>query len=121
MRASWKLARVAGIGIYVHVTFPILLAWVGLSHYLLRHSWLDVADGSSSSLRCSQSWSYRSWDTRSSPSVWHPDARHHPTAHVARLERIPDEPHQELLVALAGPAVNVVLAAVLFAALAASS
>src|ERR1051326_1788470 len=42
---SWKLGRVAGIDVYMHGTFLILLAWVGVSHYLQRHELADAAAG----------------------------------------------------------------------------
>jgi uncharacterized membrane protein len=32
MKWSWKLTRLAGNDVYVHATFFILIAWIGLSN-----------------------------------------------------------------------------------------
>src|SRR4030095_6842114 len=42
---SLKLGRVAGIDVYMHGTFLILLAWVGVSPSLQRHRLADAGAG----------------------------------------------------------------------------
>src|SRR5512136_2096652 len=120
MKWSWRIARVAGIDVYLHATFLILLAWVGLSHYLARHSLGDAADGLLfiSTLfgivvlhELGHALAARRYGIRTR------DITLLPIGGVARLERMPEDPRQELVVALAGPAVNVVLALVLVALL----
>jgi Zn-dependent protease len=119
---SWKVARVAGIDVNVHVTFFILLAWVGLNHYLVRNRLGDAAEGIVFILalfaivvlhELGHALVAKHFGVRTR------DITLLPIGGMARLERIPEQPKQELLVALAGPAVNVALAAVLFAVLAA--
>jgi Zn-dependent protease len=114
---SWKLGRVAGIDVYMHGTFLILLAWVGVSHYLERHRWSDAVAGIVFILalfaivvlhEMGHALTARRYGIRTR------DITLLPIGGVARLERAPDDPRQELLVALAGPAVNFALAAVLF-------
>ncbi|HEV2453949.1 MAG TPA: site-2 protease family protein, partial [Verrucomicrobiae bacterium] len=120
MRWSFRLMTVAGIGLYIHVTFFILLIWIGASYYLPRHSFRDAFYGLAfvAALftivvlhELGHALTARRFGIRTR------DITLLPIGGVARLERMPEDPRQELAVALAGPAVNVALAVVFFAAL----
>ena len=45
MKSSWKIGTIAGIELRLHITFPLLLIWIGFSYYAARHSWNDVLTG----------------------------------------------------------------------------
>ncbi|HVU00467.1 MAG TPA: site-2 protease family protein [Polyangiaceae bacterium] len=117
MRWSWKLGEVSGIGIYMHASFLLLLVWVAASHWALGHSLSAAAGGLLLIVsvfatvvlhELGHALTARRFGIRTR------DITLLPIGGVARLERMPDEPIHELLVALAGPAVNIGIALVLF-------
>src|SRR3990172_5668831 len=116
MKWSWRVGRIAGIDLYVHVTFVILVGWVALSHYLARRSGADALMGVAFILTLFAIVVLHELGhalTARRFGIPTRDITLLPIGGGARLERMPEDPMQELLVAVAGPAVNVGIAAVL--------
>jgi Zn-dependent protease/predicted transcriptional regulator len=116
MRWVWKLGTFFGIDVYVHATFVLLLAWVVVGYWAQGHEWSTVLSGVGFTLAlfaCILLHELGHALTAQRMGIHTQDITLLPIGGIARLERMPDDPKQELWVALAGPAVNVVIAAVL--------
>lgn len=113
---SIKIARIAGIDVYIHVTFFLLLAWIAMVYYAVGGPAAAV-EGMAFILAlfgCVLLHEFGHALAARRFGIPTPDITLLPIGGVARLQRMPDKPVQEIIVALAGPAVNVVIAIVLF-------
>ncbi len=120
---SFTVARIAGIPIRVHWTFLVLLLWI-LVTGLLQGGTLASGMTSAAFMLCvflcvvlhelGHALVARNYGVRTR------DITLLPIGGIASLERIPEKPSQELAIAVAGPLVNVVIAAILLTGLAGS-
>ncbi|MCX6851565.1 MAG: site-2 protease family protein, partial [Verrucomicrobia bacterium] len=118
MKWSFKLGRFLGIDVFIHFTFLILLFLIGFAHWMPERSLGAALNGVLFFVllfACVLLHEYGHALMARRFGVGTRDITLLPTGGVARLERIPEKPMQEMLVALAGPAVNVLIAIALAA------
>ena len=111
---SWSLniGTIAGTAVRVHITFLLFRGWLFGACY--------VASGAAPAwsmlifllllFACVLAHEFGHILTARAFGVSTPDVTLLPIGGVARLERIPEEPWEEFLIAIAGPLVNVVIA-----------
>ena len=117
MKWSWRIARISGIDIHIHSTFLILVGWIGLNYWLHHHRISAVLEGIGfiiALFACVLLHELGHALTAQRFGIATRDITLLPIGGVARLDRMPEDPIQELLVALAGPMVNVVIAILLW-------
>ena len=115
---SLTIGRAAGTAIRLHFTFLLFLVWIAAADYL--------ANGPAAALSsvvfillvfgCVTLHEFGHILMARRFGVKTPEVILSPIGGIANMERMPEKPEQELLVAIAGPLVNVAIAAILMLA-----
>jgi len=111
MGFSWKLGRVAGIDLFLHPTFLLLLLWALASGGVGSTALIAAVFGCVVLHELGHALTARAF------GIGTRDITLYPIGGVARLDRMPRAPGAELLIAIAGPLVNVAIAGSLALAL----
>ncbi|KXF76582.1 protease [Paramesorhizobium deserti] len=116
MAWSFKIGTIAGTALRVHITFALLLVWIWLMHYRIGGApaaWEGVAF-IIAVFACVVLHEFGHIAAARYFGIRTPDITLLPIGGLARLERMPEEPGQEFVIAIAGPLVNVAIAAIIF-------
>jgi stage IV sporulation protein FB len=118
MSWSFSLGRIAGTEVRIHFTFLLLVAWYGIAAGLRggqSAAWEAVLF-ILAVFACVLAHEYGHVLTARRYGIETRDITLLPIGGIANIQRMPDHPGQELVIAIAGPLVNVVIAFVLIAA-----
>ncbi|HSJ00919.1 MAG TPA: site-2 protease family protein, partial [Verrucomicrobium sp.] len=115
-RWSLHVATFGGTEVRIHATFLLLLAWIGL--LAMRQGGGAAAIEAVAFLAvmflCVLLHEFGHVIAARRYGIKTPDVTLLPIGGLARLERMPTKPQEELVVAIAGPAVNIAIAGLLF-------
>jgi Zn-dependent protease len=117
MNNALQLFKIRGIDIKMHFTFPLILIWAGLSFGLFQQGGLEGAVyGILVTSLVFLIVVLHELGHSVAAQYYHVPVKQIvllPIGGVAQLEEIPEEPRKELVIAIAGPLVNFVLAILL--------
>jgi Zn-dependent protease len=116
---SWSLhvGKYLGIDVYIHWTFWILILWIVLAHMRAGEPFAQSLQGVLFILAlfvCVVLHEFGHALTARQFGIATRDVTLYPIGGISSLEKLPDDPRQELLVAIAGPAVNLIIAGLLW-------
>ena len=118
LKWNLKLGRFLGIDVYLHFTFLLILGFLAVAHWLPGRS-VEAALGGvlffAAIFGCVLLHEFGHALAARRYGIGTRDITLLPIGGLARLERMPDKPKQEFWIAVAGPAVNVVIATILAA------
>jgi Zn-dependent protease/predicted transcriptional regulator len=115
MKGSFKLGNIAGIGIFIHWSFSLIIAYIIYSNYRAGHNTEQIMWSVIFILsifitvflhELGHALAAKKYNIKTK------DITILPIGGLARLERIPEKPSEELVVAIAGPLVNIALAVI---------
>ena len=115
MRSAYTIGRIAGVDLKMHVTFPLLLVWIAY------RDWTYAGPAAAAAgvvlvlavFGCVVLHEFGHVLMARRYGIQTRDVVLLPIGGVARLQYFPTDPRQELLIALAGPAVTLAIAAAL--------
>ena len=117
MKWSWKIANVAGIDVYLHMTFLILIVWIGLGYWQLAGTVAAVVAGVGFILAlffCVLLHEFGHALTARQFGIRTKSIMLLPIGGIASIEKMPEDPRHEIIIALAGPAVSFAIALLLW-------
>jgi Zn-dependent protease len=115
MKGAFKLGNISGIGIFIHWTFSLLVAYIIFSNYRAGHNIEQIVWSVIFILsifitvflhELGHALAAKKFNIKTK------DITILPIGGLARLDRIPEKPSEELVVAIAGPLVNIALAVI---------
>lgn len=119
MQWSYPILRVGGTEIRIHLTFLLLLVWIGIAYFQEggTSAAIEGVGFIGAVFACVVLHELGHVAAASRYGIRTPKITLLPIGGVAELERLPEKPSEEIVVALAGPLVNVVIASFLVVAL----
>ncbi|CAA0099147.1 Putative zinc metalloprotease Rip3 [BD1-7 clade bacterium] len=117
MKWSWKLARIAGIDVNIHATFLLLVLWFAWIYWANFGTVFAAIQGAVYIITlfgCVVLHEFGHALTARRFGVVTKHITLLPIGGVAAMEKMPEKPFEEMLVAVAGPAVNLVIALLLW-------